>query len=79
MKKNSLVATCSYLKSLGDNTKNLDLLKNKNCLVTGVISGMGKEISIELAKVWLQCFLNRYKQGEVSKTFKTIKDKCKCR
>jgi len=36
---------------------NENLLKNKNCLITGSTGGLGKEISYELAKKGCNLFL----------------------
>ena len=40
-----------------------DILKNKNCLITGATGGLGKEIAIELAKKGVNLFLTSKKEN----------------
>jgi short-subunit dehydrogenase len=56
--KNKTTQNCSY-----------DILKNKNCLITGATAGIGKAISIELANQGCNLFLT----GRNSKQLENIK------
>jgi len=61
-----------------------NILKNKNCLITGATGGIGKEISIQLAKKSCNLFLTGKNQKKLkllkqylNKTYENITVECK--
>ncbi len=51
----------TIIDKIEDNMKD-NILKNKNCLITGATGGLGREIAIKLAKKGCNLFLTSKKE-----------------